>query len=64
VVGEQDVYFILHFQITVHHGGNSGLELKAGTDAEFMKKGFLLVCCLVLHLDSFPSSHLSTEISF
>ena len=49
-LGEERVYFSLHFHITGQHGGKSGQELKqwrnleAGADAEAVEGCYLLAC--------------------
>lgn len=45
-LGEERLYFSLHFQIIVHHQRNSGQELKAETwSQELTKEDYCLLAC-------------------
>lgn len=46
-LGEERVYLVLHFHITVHHPGKPRQELKAGIWKQELKQMIMEECCLL-----------------
>lgn len=46
-LGRKGTCFILHFQVTVHHRGESSWELKTGNDTQELSRNLEKFCFLV-----------------